>query len=148
LSGARVYLPYRGDEFEYRHVKPMFDLGQFAAIPFHPRDDNSIREAIKRADVVVNFIGKHYETKTFVPTRRADGKLSRINYTFDEVHCEVPTRIAQIAKECEIPTFIHVSAMSQNKNSASEWSRSKAKGEESIRQVFPETVRFFSSKLF
>ena len=35
------------------------------------------------SDIVINLIGKHYETKHVVPTRRADGKISRINYTYD-----------------------------------------------------------------
>lgn len=26
--GTRVYAPFRGDELDVRHLKPMFDLGQ------------------------------------------------------------------------------------------------------------------------
>merc|ERR1719453_823865 len=70
LIGSRVYIPYRGCELEVRHLKPMFDLGQLGLMPFSPRDDASIMETIRSSDVVINMIGKHYETKHIVPTRR------------------------------------------------------------------------------
>jgi len=59
-------------------------------MPFSPRDDESIKAALKNSDVVINMIGKHYETKHIVPTRRANGKLCRVNYDLHEVHVEIP----------------------------------------------------------
>ena len=56
---------------------------QLGLMPFSPRDDQSIIASLKRSQVVVNFIGKHYETKHLVPTRRSNGKLSRVNYDFE-----------------------------------------------------------------
>ena len=109
-------------------------------IPFSPRDDDSIRESLKNSDIVINLIGKHYETKHIVPTRRADGKLCRVNYDFDEVHCAIPQRLARLAKEAGVPSFVHVSALSADLESASKWSRSKAKGEIAVREAFPEAV--------
>ena len=35
------------------------------------------------SDIVVNLIGKYYETKHVVPTRREDGSLSRVNYSYE-----------------------------------------------------------------
>lgn len=32
--GTRVYVPFRGDELEVRHLKPMFDLGQVKIFPY------------------------------------------------------------------------------------------------------------------
>ena len=109
--GTRTYVPFRGCEMEVRHLKPSFDLGQVTHIyihthtntyivhtyishllhiqlgllPFSPRDEKSIVASLKHSDIVVNFIGKHYETKHAVPTRRSNGKLSRVNYDFEEV---------------------------------------------------------------
>lgn len=37
--------------------------------------------------------GKHYETKHAVPYRNVNGKLSRVNYTFEEVHVEAPAKV-------------------------------------------------------
>ena len=108
--------------------------------PFHPRDADSIRASLVNVDIVVNMIGKYYETKHAVPTRRSDGSLSRVNFDFDEVHSNIPVRIAEIAKEMKIPHFIHVSALSANSASQSKWSRSKAHGEEALRKVLPNSV--------
>ena len=93
-----------------------------------------------RSDVVVNFIGKHYETKHIVPTRKPNGTISRVNFDFNEVHVELPRKLATLAKQAGVKTFIHVSALSANVNSKSEWNRSKALGEIAVREVFPEAV--------
>lgn len=125
---------------EVRHLKPMFDLGQLGLMSFSPRDEQSIIESIKHSDVVINMIGKHYETKHIVPTRRADGTLSRINYDFNEVHSEIPRRLARLAREHNVPTFIHFSSLSANPKSHSRWSQSKARGEAAVREEFPSAI--------
>ena len=159
-----MYIPFRGCELEIRHLKPPFDLGQVCAslitmvcdvslightfhfqlglIPFSPRDHDSIYESVKNSDVVINLIGKHYETKHIVPTRRADGKLSRVNYDFQEVHVDIPRRIAEISKAAGVKSFIHVSALSADLESKSKWSRTKALGEIAVREAFPDAVRY------
>ena len=76
---------------------------------FSTRDEDSIRKSLANSDVVINLIGKHYETKHFVPTRRADGSLSRINYTLEDVNVEIPRTLARLAREAGVDTFIHVS---------------------------------------
>lgn len=138
--GTRVYAPFRGDELEVRPLKPMFDLGQLGLIPFSVRDKDSIREAFRNTDVVVNLIGKHYETKHAVPTRRADGKLSRVNFSFDEVHVAAAEAIAEVAKEAGVKKFIQVSALSADANSESRWCKTKALGEAAVRKHFPEAI--------
>lgn len=57
----------------------------------------------------------------------------------------IPRRIARLAKEQGVKVFIHVSALAANHNSSSEWARSKARGEDAVREEFPEAV---SSLLF
>ena len=146
--GSRVYAPFRGCELEPRHLKPMFDLGNLGLMPFSPKHVDSIRDSLKNSDIVINLIGKHYETKHIVPTRRADGKLSRINYTFDDVHANIPHTIAKIAKEAGVKAFIHVSALSADLESESRWSQSKAKGEIAVREAFPEAVIVRPAKVF
>lgn len=95
---------------------------------------------MRNSDVVVNFIGKHYETKHLVPTRRDDGKLSRVNFSFDDVHVKGAATIAELAKEAGVKSFIQISSLSANENSASAWSRTKAAGERAVRERFPEAV--------
>lgn len=116
---------------------------QLGLLPFSPRDDESIKTALRNSDVVINLIGKHYETKHIVPTRRADGRLCRVNYDFDEVHAEIPRKIARLAKEAGVSCMIHVSALAADLDSTSKWSRSKAKGELAVREEFPDAVKHF-----
>jgi len=115
---------------------------------FSPRDDESIKAAIKNSDIVINMIGKHYETKHLVPTRREDGKLCRINYNFEEVHVDIPKRIAKLAKESGVKNFIHVSSLSADLESKSSWSRSKALGEIAVRDAFPGSIIVRPSTVF
>jgi NADH dehydrogenase (ubiquinone) 1 alpha subcomplex subunit 9 len=126
----------------------MFDLGNLGLMPFSPKDEDSVRESLKNSDIVINLIGKHYETKHIVPTRRADGKLSRVNYTFDDVHVNIPHKIATLAKEAGVKSFIHLSALSADLESASRWSQSKAKGELAVRDAFPEAIIVKPAKVF
>jgi NADH dehydrogenase (ubiquinone) 1 alpha subcomplex subunit 9 len=116
-------------------------------IPFSTRDDASIEKSIQHSKVVVNFIGKHYETKHLVPTRRADGKLSRVNYDFEEVHVTIPRKLAKLAKAAGAEVFIHVSALSADLDSSSVWSQTKARGEQAVREEFPEAVSLFDCRL-
>jgi len=109
-------------------------------MPFSPRDQESVLAAMSNSDVVINLIGKHYETKHLVPTRRADGSLSRVNYAFDEVHAEIPRTLAKLAKQAGVQSFIHMSALSADLASGSKWSQSKAKGEIAVKEEFPEAI--------
>lgn len=138
--GSRVYVPFRGCELEVRHLKPMCDLGQLGLMPFSPRDEQSIRDAIKHSDVVINMIGKHYETKHLVPTRRENGKISNINYGFEEANAGIAKTLARLSKEAGVRTFIHVGALAANPTSKSRWSQSKAAGEVAVRETFPEAI--------
>lgn len=109
-------------------------------MPFSPRDEESIMESLEQSDVVINLIGKHYETKHLVPTRRADGNLSNINYSFDEVHVDIARRLARLSKEAGVESFVHVSALAANPDSNSAWSRSKAAGEVAVKEEFPDAI--------
>ncbi len=143
-----MYIPYRGCELEVRHLKPMFDLGQLGLMQFSPRDDQTIIESLKKSDIVINMIGKHYETKHLVPTKRSDGKLCRINYDFEEVNVTIPQKIAKLAKQAGVKSLIHVSALAADLESKSVWSQTKAKGEAAVRAEFPEAIIVKPSNIF
>ena len=66
--GSRAYAPFRGDELEMREVRQT-DVRPRPAPVIRTR---SIRASMASSDVVVNLVGKHYETKHVVPTRRAN----------------------------------------------------------------------------
>jgi NADH dehydrogenase (ubiquinone) 1 alpha subcomplex subunit 9 len=125
----------------HSHSSPLkYSPQQLGLLPFSPRDHDSIREAIKNSDVVINMIGKHYETKHIVPTRRADGKLSRVNYSFDEVNNEIARTLAKLSKEAGVQSFIHMSALAADLESGSVWAQTKAKGEVAVREEFPNAI--------
>ncbi|KAM7453221.1 hypothetical protein BLSTO_06036 [Blastocystis sp. subtype 1] len=46
--GVTCMIPYRGEGDEVRHLKPSGDTGKVNPIPFHPRDEQSIRDCIGR----------------------------------------------------------------------------------------------------
>jgi NADH dehydrogenase (ubiquinone) 1 alpha subcomplex subunit 9 len=79
--GTQVLVPFRGSEDSHRHLKLMGDLGQVHSLFFiflflgfiihtqllsltqivpmkyNPRDENSIKAVMAKANVVVNLIG-------------------------------------------------------------------------------------------
>lgn len=140
LCGSTCYVPFRGCEMEVRHLKPMFDLGNLGLMPFSPRDRESIFESLKHSDVVINLIGKHYETKHLAPKVQENGTISRVNYDFETVHIKIPETIAELAKAAGVKTMIHVSALAADEHSESKWAWSKAVGEQAVRNKFNEAI--------
>lgn len=114
---------------EARHLKVMGDLGNVGIMPFNPRDRDSIREAIEGSDVVINLIGKHYQTKHLLPWW--------INYSYDDVHVDVAREIAELSAEAGVKRLIHVSSILAKPNSPSMWAASKYRGEVAVRKAFP-----------
>ncbi|KAG8483263.1 hypothetical protein CXB51_022271 [Gossypium anomalum] len=60
-----VLVPFRGSEDNPRHLKLMGDLGQIVPMKYDPRDENSIKAVIAKANVVIKLIGREYETRNF-----------------------------------------------------------------------------------
>lgn len=130
LNGNGYVVPYRGDDSEVAHLRVSADLGNVAQQPFHPRDRDSIFEAVEGSDIVINLIGKHYQTKHMLPWW--------INYTYDDVHVDVARTIAEVAAEAGVPRLVHVSSLLATPNSPSEWAASKYRGEVAVRKAFPD----------
>lgn len=132
--GCTMKLPYRGDEDEVRHLALMADLGQIVNVPFSVRDRASVQKAIEGSDIVINLMGKHYQTKHALPWW--------INYSLDDVHVEAARVIAEVAAECHVSQLIHVSsthvsARDLHTSPDSLWVSSKARGEEAVKRAFP-----------
>ncbi len=76
------------------------------------RNDDHIRDAIKRSNVVINLIAKDKETW---------------NFGFEEVNVDIPRRIAKIAAENPLTErFLHFSCLGASKDSPSRRLRTKA----------------------
>jgi NADH dehydrogenase (ubiquinone) 1 alpha subcomplex subunit 9 len=108
-----------------RHLKVAGDLGRIVFMEFDLRNTASIEESVRHSDIVYNLIGRDYPTK---------------NFDLEDVHVEGAERIAEAVAKYDIDRFVHVSSHSANKDSTSEFYRTKALGEEAVRSIYPETT--------
>ncbi|XP_044492292.1 NADH dehydrogenase [ubiquinone] 1 alpha subcomplex subunit 9, mitochondrial [Mangifera indica] len=124
--GSQVLVPFRGSEDDPRHLKLMGDLGQIVPMKFNPRDENTIKAVMAKANVVINLIGREYETR---------------NYSFEEVNHFLAERFAMIAKEHGgIMRFIQISCLGASVSSPSRYLSAKAAAEESVLRELPEAT--------
>lgn len=131
-QGWRIRVAVRRPN-EAIHVRPYGVVGQVAPIACNIRDDASVRAAMRGADVVINCVG----------TFDAGGKNN-----FDAIQNEGATRIARIAAEEGVARMVHISAIGADPDSASAYGRSKAAGEQGIRQHFSDAVILRPSVIF
>lgn len=96
---------------------------------FNIRDDGHIKDAVKRSNVVFNLIGAERETW---------------NFSFEDVHIDAATRIAQAAAENPLTErFIHVSCIGASPDAASRRLRTKARapGRPCVKRVLHAQTR-------
>jgi len=120
-AGTQVVVPYR-EEDEKRHLKVMGDLGQIVPMEWDLRREDQIAEVLRHSDIVYNLVGRQFETK---------------NFSYDAVHATGAQRIAHIAAEEGVARFVHVSHLNASHESPSAFYRSKARGEDLVREAFP-----------
>ncbi|CAN6486060.1 unnamed protein product [Victoria cruziana] len=124
--GSQVLVPFRGSEDSHRHLKLMGDLGQIVPMKYNPRDESSIKAVMAKANVVLNLIGREYETR---------------NYSFEEVHLDMAEQIAKIAREHGgIMRFIQMSCLGASSSSPSRLLKAKAAAEEVVLRELPEAT--------
>ena len=131
-EGWRVRVAVRRPN-EAMHVKPYGVVGQVEPVFCNIRDDASVRLVMRGADAVVNCVGILNE-------------LGRNK--FDAVQHEGAERIARIAAEEGVETLVHLSAIGADKESDSDYSKSKALGEDGVLQHFPNAVILRPSVIF
>ena len=131
-SGSRMILPSRCNENARQHLKVMGDLGQIINLDYSIKDDDQIKYAVARSNVVVNMVGREWETR---------------NFSFEDVHVDFPTRLARICKEVGVDRLIHVSALGASESHPSKYYRTKAIGDASVKAEFPDVTIVRPSKL-
>jgi NADH dehydrogenase (ubiquinone) 1 alpha subcomplex subunit 9 len=131
-TGTQLILPYRADHYEAIRLKVVGDLGQVLFHPYHLCDEESIRQAVKYSNVVINLVGRDWETK---------------NFKFQDVHVDGSRRLARICREMGVEKFIHLSALNATPNpepilidGGSKFLKSKYYGECAVRDEFPNAV--------
>lgn len=100
---------------------------------FDLRNIASIEESVRHSDIVYNLIGRDYSTK---------------NFDLEDVHVEGTRRITDAVAKYDVDRYVHVSSHSALPDSPSEFYRTKAKGEEVARSIFPETTIVRPSQMF
>ncbi|GAV68990.1 Epimerase domain-containing protein, partial [Cephalotus follicularis] len=61
--GTQVLVPFQGCEDSTRHLKLMGDLG--VPMKYNPRDEDSVKAVMAKANVVINLIGREFETRNY-----------------------------------------------------------------------------------
>ncbi|XP_046500464.1 NADH dehydrogenase [ubiquinone] 1 alpha subcomplex subunit 9, mitochondrial [Equus quagga] len=131
--GSQVIVPYRCDTYDTMHLRPMGDLGQIIFLEWNGRNKDSIRRAVEHSNVVINLVGREWETK---------------NFDFEDVFVKIPLAIAQVSKEAGVEKFIHVSHLNADIKSSSRYLRNKAVGEKEVRNAFPEATIIKPADIF
>ncbi|PIK39200.1 putative NADH dehydrogenase [Apostichopus japonicus] len=132
-DGSQVMIPYRCEPYNLNHFKVMGDLGQLLYRDFHIRDKDKMREIVSHCNVVINLVGQDYETR---------------NFSFEDIHIELPRYMAKICKEENVERFIHLSALGADLGSKSKFLRTKAAGESVVLEEFPDAVIVRPSQMF
>jgi len=120
-----MILPTRCGENDRQHLKVMGDLGQIVQLDYSIRDEEVIRYAVERSNVVINMVGREWETR---------------NFSFDDVHVTFPKKLAEICADVGVRRLIHVSALGADEDHPSAYYRTKAAGEAVVREAFPSAT--------
>ncbi|XP_053317971.1 NADH dehydrogenase [ubiquinone] 1 alpha subcomplex subunit 9, mitochondrial [Spea bombifrons] len=123
--GSQVIIPHRCDQYDIMYLRPMGDLGQLIFMEWNARDKDSIRRAIENSNVVINLVGREWETK---------------NFGFDDVFVNIPKEIASLSRQAGVEKLIHMSHLNADMKSPSKYLRTKAVGEQAVRDEFPEAI--------
>ncbi|KDR23820.1 NADH dehydrogenase [ubiquinone] 1 alpha subcomplex subunit 9, mitochondrial [Zootermopsis nevadensis] len=138
--GTQLILPYRGDHYDNLRLKLVGDLGQVLFVPYDLRDEESIYKAIQYSNVVINLVGRDWETR---------------NFSFHDVHVQGARTLARLSKEAGVEKFVHVSALNASSNpkpiilkNGSKFLQSKYYGELAVKEEFPEAIVFRPGVIF
>lgn len=123
-QGCTVIIPYR-EEMAKRHLKVSGDLGRIIFMEYDLRNTQSLEESVRHSDIVYNLVGRDYPTK---------------NFDLEDVNVEGAERIADAVAKYDVDRFVHVSCYNADPNSPSEFNRTKARGEQVVRSIYPETT--------
>ncbi|EPX77538.1 complex I NDUFA9 subunit family protein [Litoreibacter arenae] len=131
-EGWRIRVAVRRPN-EALFVKPYGVVGQVEPVLCNIRDDDSVRAVMRGADAVVNCVG------ILAPS----GKNK-----FDAVQHEGAERVARIAAEEGVGRLVHISAIGADRDSDSDYARTKALGEEGVLEHWPQAVILRPSIMF
>ncbi len=115
------------------HLQPLGGVGQIVAIQANLRFRESVAQAARGSDAVVNLVGILAES----------GKQS-----FDAIQGEGPRIVAEAAHAAGATRFVQMSAIGADRKSKGRYGRSKAAGEEAALSVYPDAAILRPSVVF
>jgi NADH dehydrogenase len=116
-----------------RFLSPMGDVGQVARLNVGLGDEALLRAFLAGQEALVNATGILQE-----------GGGQR----FDGVHHKGPARLARLAREAGVERLVHISAIGAEPRASSAYARSKAAGEQEVRDAFPTVTILRPSVVF
>lgn len=118
---------------EAKFLKPMGDVGQIATLNIAIGDEALLPAFLAGNEALVNCVGILRE---------------RGSQTFELVHHTGPARLARLARDAGIERFVHISAIGADPRSSSAYARTKAAGEQAVRDAFPTVTILRPSVVF
>jgi len=105
-----------------KFLKPLGDVGQIVPLNVGIGDEALLPAFLAGNDSLVNSVGILQESGA---------------QTFELVHHTGPARLARFAREAGVERFVHISAVGADLRSSSAYARTKAAGEQAVRDAFP-----------
>jgi uncharacterized protein YbjT (DUF2867 family) len=118
---------------EAKFLRPMGDVGQIATVNVAIDDEVVLPAFLAGNNSLVNCVGILHESGS---------------QTFERVHHTGPARLARLAREAEVGRFVHISAIGADSRSPSAYARTKAAGEQAVRDAFPTVTILRPSIVF
>jgi len=139
-NGSQMIFPYRGEHYKMMRLKCVGDLGQVLFTPLELKDEDSIRRAVAHSNIVINLLGRTWETR---------------NYSFEDVNITGPQRIAKVCKEMGVQRLVHMSHVNAREEpevaflkGGSRFLSTKYQGELAVKSEFPEATIFRCSDVY
>ena len=116
-----------------KFLKPMGDVGQVVPLNIGIGDEALLPAFLAGNDSSINCVGILRESGA---------------QTFELVHHTGPARLARFAREAGVERFVHISAIGADQRSSSAYARTKAAGEQAVRDAFPTVTILRPSVVF
>ena len=124
-AGYRLTVPSR----RFAHTRHLLPLPTLEAVEVDIHDDAALDRLLANADAVINLVGVLHS-----PSGSPYGSA------FAKSHVALPERLAKACDQRGVHHLIHISALGADANGPSEYQRSKAAGEQAIREKAGNTV--------
>jgi NADH dehydrogenase len=116
-----------------KFLKLKGDVGQVGLVNISIESEGLLAPFVADNDAVINCVGILRESGS---------------QRFDTVHHTAPARLARLAREHGVERFVHISSLAADPRATSAYARSKAAGEQAVRDAFPTATILRPSIVF